>query len=100
MNALSSLTADDGTRIVVGSGVIAILSFLLAVSSKVQQLLGPIGKWLAERQSRAIDRQIDIEERTTARHMQQLEAMEREVEFYKTRYESLLEELEQCKKHH
>lgn len=91
---LQDLTPSDGQWAVWGTGVLAVLSFALVASEKLQRLLGPFGRWLENRKHNRVRNQIDLEELQARRHEAQLRVLLLEVEFYRSRYEALLEEME------
>lgn len=78
-----------GNWAVYSTGVLAALAFLTSVSEKLQALLGPLGRWLGDRNRRAIERQSLIEQRYEG----QVDVLLAEVDFYKERYNAVVVDL-------
>lgn len=82
-----------GVWAVYSTGILAVLTFLITVSERVQKLLGPIGEWVRTRKQRSIEQQREVESLVRERYQAQIDVLKEEVELYRTRYEELLPEV-------
>lgn len=83
----------SGVWAIYSTGILAVLTFLIAVSERVQKLLGPIGEWVRTRKKRGIEQQREVESLVRERYQAQIDVLKEEVELYRTRYEDLLPEV-------
>lgn len=81
---------------VYSAGALAVLGFLVTASERAQKLLGPVGRWLSERQQRKVEEQKDLENLLALRHDKQIAAVLEEAELYRDRYVSVLAELKEA----
>lgn len=75
------------------AGILAILSFLITVSERMQKLLGPIGSWFSKRKARAVTTQREFETLVEERLDNQITILIDEANMYRTRNETLLAEM-------
>lgn len=75
------------------AGILAVLSFLITVSERIQKLLGPIGSWFSKRKARAVTTQREFETLIEERLDNQISILIDEANMYRTRNETLLAEM-------
>lgn len=83
----------SSTWAIYSAGVLAVLSFLITVSERMQKLLGPIGSWFGDRKARAVKAQRELEVLIEQRLDNQIAVLIDEADMYRERNEKLITEM-------
>lgn len=83
----------SNTWAIYSAGILAVLSFLITVSERIQKLLGPIGSWFSARKTRAVNAQRELEVLIEQRLDNQIAVLIDEADMYRERNEKLITEM-------
>lgn len=83
----------SSTWAIYSAGILAVLSFLITVSERIQKLLGPIGSWFSDRKARAVNTQRELEVLIEQRLDNQIAVLIDEADMYRERNEKLITEM-------
>ncbi|WKS54894.1 hypothetical protein [Corynebacterium accolens] len=83
----------SGVWAVYSTGILAVLAFLIALSERVQKLLGPIGRWFNTRKKRSVEQQREVESLVRESYQSQIDVLKEESSLYRQRYEALIAEV-------
>lgn len=83
----------SNTWAIYSAGILAVLSFLITVSERIQKLLGPIGSWFRARKTRAVNAQRELEVLIEQRLDNQIAVLIDEADMYRERNEKLITEM-------
>ena len=83
----------SSTWAIYSAGILAVLSFLITVSERIQKLLGPIGSWFSARKTRAVNAQRELEVLIEQRLDNQIAVLIDEADMYRERNEKLITEM-------
>ncbi|MBU5654536.1 hypothetical protein KPA07_06365 [Corynebacterium aurimucosum] len=83
----------SSTWAIYSAGILAVLSFLITVSERIQKLLGPIGSWFSTRKARAVNTQRELEVLIEQRLDNQIAVLIDEADMYRERNEKLITEM-------
>lgn len=92
---IEPLMQNQGEIASILTGVLTLLTFAVIVSERLQKILGPLGRWFRKRKQNAVEDQMNLEDVMRARHEAQISAMQKEINFYRERYEAAIDELEE-----
>lgn len=98
VHLIERLAGQEGGWVTIITAVMAITTFAAMVSERFQKILGPVGRWLRTRHRNAVKDQADLEKAMLERHSAQIRAMEEEVEWYRRRYEQVLDDLDTARR--
>lgn len=83
----------SSTWAIYSAGILAVLSFLITVSERIQKLLGPLGSWFSARKTRAVNAQRELEVLIEQRLDNQIAVLIDEADMYRERNEKLVTEM-------
>ncbi len=83
----------SSTWAIYSAGILAVLSFLITVSERIQKLLGPLGSWFSARKTRAVNAQRELEVLIEQRFDNQIAVLIDEADMYRERNEKLITEM-------
>ena len=83
----------SSTWAIYSAGILAVLSFLITVSERIQKLLGPLGSWFSARKTRAVNAQRELEVLIEQRLDNQIAVLIDEADMYRERNEKLITEM-------